>query len=63
MRSNVVRICGYALSVIGMLIELESYALAGATPRAPEIDGASISAGLGLLAAGLLILRSRRRTK
>jgi hypothetical protein len=63
MRSNVVCICGYAVCVIGMLIGLESYALAGGAPRAPEIDGASISAGLGLLAAGLLILRSRRRTK
>ena len=30
---------------------------------APELDGASISAGLGVLAAGILILRSRRRTK
>ena len=29
----------------------------------PEIDGASISAGLGLLAAGILVLRSRRRPR
>ena len=63
MRSSVVRICGYGLGVIAMLIGFQSHALAGTAPSAPEIDGASISAGLGVLAAGILILRSRRRTK
>jgi len=29
----------------------------------PEIDGASLSAGLGLLGAGMLWLRARRRVK
>ena len=29
----------------------------------PEIDGASLSAGLGLLGAGALWLRARRRVK
>jgi uncharacterized protein (TIGR03382 family) len=29
----------------------------------PEINGSSVSAGLGLLAAGILILRARRRLK
>jgi MYXO-CTERM domain-containing protein len=28
---------------------------------APEIDATTVSAGLGLLAAGVLIVRSRRR--
>ena len=63
MRSNLVRMCGCVLGMIAMLIGLQSHALAGSPPAAPEIDGASISAGLGVLAAGLLILRSRRRTK
>jgi MYXO-CTERM domain-containing protein len=63
MRSSVVRICGYSLGVIAMLIGLEGLALAGTIPSTPEIDGGTISAGLGVLAAGLLILRSRRRTK
>jgi hypothetical protein len=61
MRSSLIRICG--LSAIVLLIGMEGYALAGRLAPAPEIDGASISAGLGLLAAGILILRSRRRTK
>ena len=29
----------------------------------PEINGASLSAGLGLLGAGMLWLRARRRVK
>jgi hypothetical protein len=29
----------------------------------PEIDGSAISAGLGLLAAGVLVLRARWRRK
>lgn len=34
------------------------------TPQAvPEINGASLSAGLGLLGAGLLWLRARRSVK
>jgi len=32
-------------------------------PGVPEITGSSFSAGLGLLAAGILILRSRRSSK
>jgi MYXO-CTERM domain-containing protein len=36
-----------------------AFALSAAT--APEIDGSTMSAGLGLLAAGFLIVRSRRR--
>ena len=63
MRSSVVRICGYGLGVIAILIGFESHALAGNVSPVPEIDGASISAGLGVLAAGILILRSRRRSK
>ena len=33
------------------------------TIPAPEIDATSLSAGLGLLSAGVLILRSRMRSK
>jgi LPXTG-motif cell wall-anchored protein len=46
-----------------MVIAIERQLLAGAVPTAPEIDGSLISAGLGLLAGGILILRSRRRSK
>jgi hypothetical protein len=35
-------------------------ALAGGTIQTPEIDGSSVSAGLGLLAAGILLVRARK---
>jgi MYXO-CTERM domain-containing protein len=42
---------------------LGGIALASSVPQVPEIDGGTISAGLGLLAAGILVVRSRRRSK
>ena len=63
MRSRLARICGYGFGVLTMVIAIEGQLLAGTVPIAPEIDGASISAGLGLLAGGILILRSRRGSK
>jgi hypothetical protein len=46
-----------------MLVVIQRQVLAGVPVAAPEIDGASISAGLGALAAAVLILRSRRRAR
>ena len=63
MRSHVARVCGYGLGLLTMVIAIERELLAGQVPVVPEIDGASISAGLGLVAACVLILRSRRRSK
>jgi len=65
MRSRLLRICGYGLGVVSLLIATQGHLRAGlsAAVPAPEIDGASISAGLGVLAAAVLILRSRRRAK
>lgn len=63
MRARVSGICAYGLGVITLLAAFQSQIFAGNLSPAPEIDGASISAGLGVLAAGILILRSRRRTK
>jgi hypothetical protein len=37
--------------------------LAAVTTDVPEIDGASLSAGLALLGSGMLWLRARRRLK
>jgi hypothetical protein len=36
---------------------------ATASQDVPEISGSALSAGMGLLAAGVLILRARRRSK
>lgn len=52
------------LYAAGMLIVLASVATslhAGVVAAVPEIDGASLTAGLGLLAGGVLVLRARLR--
>ncbi len=52
------------LYAAGMLIVLASVATslhAGTVSAVPEIDGASLTAGLGLLAGGVLVVRARLR--
>jgi MYXO-CTERM domain-containing protein len=63
MRSRLARVCGYSMGVLTLIVAIQRQLLAGVPNPAPEIDGASISAGLGLVAACVLILRSRRRSK
>jgi hypothetical protein len=53
----------YTLGLLLILFSGGSTLLAGTVSAAPEIDAGSISAGLGLLAGGILILRARRRSK
>ena len=52
-------VCAWALALSAAVLTSEAplWASAGIVP---EIDGGSISAGLGLLAAGVLMLRARR---
>jgi outer membrane lipoprotein SlyB len=50
--------------LLGMAILVSSvagYALGGVST--PEIDGSSAAAALGLVAGGILVLRSRKRRK
>lgn len=49
----------YGLGLV-MFVGLVAVAHLGAQTSAPEIDGGSISAGLGLLSGAILILRARR---
>ena len=54
------------LRAFGMLVVLHgvsSSAAASSVTQVPEIGPASISAGLGILAGGVLMLRARRRGK
>ena len=53
--------CG--LGIAGILLIAQAFVAASlvAPVPAPEIDATSLSAGVGLLAAGVLIVRSRRR--
>lgn len=59
---NVGHIVRLHAAVLGVLLATTVPAFAG-TVTVPEIDGASLSSGLGLVAAGVLWLRSRRRSK
>jgi len=52
---------GFVLGVSVVVFTMTSAAYAGTV--VPEIDATTVSAGLGLLAAGVLIARSRRRSK
>ena len=59
MRSRLIRGGQYALGVVVALFSAAHVVMAQAAPAAPEIDGASIASGLGLLASAVLILKSR----
>ena len=63
MRSHIIRAMWYGLGVMALVLAVQGPALAGGVPQAPEIDGSTLSAGFGLLAAGVLIVRSRIRLK
>lgn len=49
----------YLLGVLALILIPAATAHAGTT--VPEVDASTVSAGLGLLTAGVLIVRSRRR--
>jgi hypothetical protein len=63
MRSHIVRAGWYGLGVVAMVLVIQGQAQAAAVTTVPEIDGSTLSAGLGLLSAGVLIIRSRMRSK
>jgi len=52
-----------AAAVAAIVVMANVPVLATAIQDVPEISASALSAGLGLLAAGVLILRSRRRSK
>jgi hypothetical protein len=62
MRRRLAELSAYGLGIMTILLATQGLAVAaGPVPvAAPELDGASVTAAVGVLAAGLLILRSRR---
>ena len=62
MRSTIARVCMFGFGVVMMVCALEGQALASTAP-VPEIDGASLAAGLSAATAAVLMLRSRRQKK
>ncbi len=63
MDSGLVRAGTYGLGLSMMIVSVGTSLFAGFAQPAPEIDAGSLSAGIGLVTAGVLILRSRRRSK
>jgi hypothetical protein len=63
MRSQLVRSAWYGLGVIAMVLAIHGQAQAGEVVPVPEINGSTLSAGFGLLAAGAMIVRSRMKSK
>lgn len=61
--STIAHACWYGLGLLVIVHSLGASLVAGAVSAAPEIDPGSLAAGLGILAGGVLILRSRRRSK
>ncbi len=55
------RVALYGLGLAMVVASLATSVSAGRPGAVPEIDGASISAGLGLLAGGVLLVRARLR--
>jgi len=53
-------VCAWALALSAVVLVSEIPLRASVISTVPEINGSSISAGLGLLAAGVLMLRARR---
>jgi hypothetical protein len=64
MKSLIVRATWYALGVVAMVLAMHGQAQAGeAAAAVPEINASTLSAGFGLLAAGVMIVRSRMKAK
>ena len=63
MRSQIVRAACYGLGAIAMVLAIQGQAMAGqiAPVPAPEIDGSTLSAGVALLASGVMIVRARMK--
>ena len=53
----------HALGLLTLVSSFGTHLFAGAALQVPEIDATSMSSGLGVLAAGILIVRSRMRSR
>jgi len=63
MRALVTRWAGAALAVALTVHAVGTDAMGSVPTGVPEISPGSISAGVALLAGGILLLRARRRSK
>lgn len=58
-----VRTVWAVLSVTVLVLSAQGLAFASGPVRAPELDGSIVTPALGVLAAGVLMVRARRRSK
>ena len=63
MRARWTEKAAYGLGLLTIVLSLGAGLSATVPAPVPEINGSTISAGLGLLTAGVLIVRSRMRLK
>ena len=63
MSASITRAGSYLAALLVFLRATETPLWALQAVDVPEINSSSLTAGLGLLAAGILILRSRRRSR
>jgi hypothetical protein len=61
MRVSVARVCAVGLGLTVMALSMAGTLHAQPTAPVPEIDGSSIPAAVGILSAGVLMLRARLR--
>jgi hypothetical protein len=57
---RIARMCCFGFGVLMVSVSMAGTALAGGPVQTPEIDGSTVTAGLGLLTAGILLMRARR---
>ena len=62
MAQRFTRAASYALGLAALVLGMEGRLLATASV-VPELDAGSLSGGLALLSAGVLMLRARRQSK
>jgi hypothetical protein len=63
MRVQLMKKATYGLGLLTLVSSFGTQLFAGAPLQVPEIDATSMSSGLGVLAAGILIVRSRMRSR
>lgn len=63
MRARWTEKAAYGLGLLTIVLSLGTGLSATVAAPVPEINASTISAGLGLLTAGVLIVRSRMRSK
>jgi hypothetical protein len=63
MRSRLARMCGCGAALLAAVLVFESGLSAAVPVAAPENDGLTLGSGLGVLAAGYLILKAWRGSR